>query len=171
MAIGRIRGLGGSGLLLPQTWCGEKVCSPPRGVSAPGVPGGPRPWGLATGLRRKPLDWLRCFQGCPHPDSCPRSLQAAWIQTMLQAHPGSSSAPAHTPRALCRAPRLQRDPQSCCLVSGWPGRFDRRIIVDKPDLKGRIAILKVHARDVRSEERRVGKECLRLCRSRWSPYH
>ena len=24
---------------------------------------------------------------------------------------------------------------------------------------------------VRSEERRVGKECLRLCRSRWSPYH
>ena len=24
---------------------------------------------------------------------------------------------------------------------------------------------------VRSEERRVGKECFRLCRSRWSPYH
>ena len=26
-------------------------------------------------------------------------------------------------------------------------------------------------RGFRSEERRVGKECLRLCRSRWSPYH
>ena len=25
--------------------------------------------------------------------------------------------------------------------------------------------------NIRSEERRVGKECLRLCRSRWSPYH
>ena len=25
--------------------------------------------------------------------------------------------------------------------------------------------------EFRSEERRVGKECLRLCRSRWSPYH
>ncbi len=25
--------------------------------------------------------------------------------------------------------------------------------------------------DLRSEERRVGKECLSLCRSRWSPYH
>ena len=25
--------------------------------------------------------------------------------------------------------------------------------------------------NARSEERRVGKECLRLCRSRWSPYH
>lgn len=29
-----------------------------------------------------------------------------------------------------------------------PGRFDRRVIVDKPDLKGRIEILKVHAKDV-----------------------
>ena len=27
------------------------------------------------------------------------------------------------------------------------------------------------ATGTRSEERRVGKECLRLCRSRWSPYH
>ncbi|BAK47282.1 hypothetical protein CXIVA_13160 [Clostridium sp. SY8519] len=33
-----------------------------------------------------------------------------------------------------------------------PGRFDRRIIVDKPDLKGRVAILKVHARHVRMDE-------------------
>ena len=29
----------------------------------------------------------------------------------------------------------------------------------------------VVAQAPRSEERRVGKECLRLCRSRWSPYH
>ncbi|MDF2609546.1 MAG: ATP-dependent metalloprotease FtsH, partial [Lachnospiraceae bacterium] len=29
-----------------------------------------------------------------------------------------------------------------------PGRFDRRIIVDKPDLKGRVEILKVHAKEV-----------------------
>ena len=28
-----------------------------------------------------------------------------------------------------------------------------------------------NAAGARSEERRVGKECLRLCRSRWSPYH
>ena len=27
------------------------------------------------------------------------------------------------------------------------------------------------SKPLRSEERRVGKECLRLCRSRWSPYH
>ena len=35
-----------------------------------------------------------------------------------------------------------------------------------------FAMLEMKNREVdRSEERRVGKECLRLCRSRWSPYH
>lgn len=33
-----------------------------------------------------------------------------------------------------------------------PGRFDRRIIVDKPDLKGRVAILKVHAKNVHLDD-------------------
>lgn len=33
-----------------------------------------------------------------------------------------------------------------------PGRFDRRIIVDKPDLRGRVEILKVHAKDVKMDE-------------------
>ena len=33
-----------------------------------------------------------------------------------------------------------------------PGRFDRRIIVDKPDLKGRVEILKVHAKNVMLDE-------------------
>src|SRR3546814_1126024 len=34
-------------------------------------------------------------------------------------------------------------------------------------LRGRLPVL----RDGRSEERRVGKECVSTCRSRWSPYH
>ena len=33
-----------------------------------------------------------------------------------------------------------------------PGRFDRRVIVEKPDLKGRVDILKVHAKDVLMDE-------------------
>ena len=33
-----------------------------------------------------------------------------------------------------------------------PGRFDRRIIVEKPDLKGRVNILKVHAKDVKLDD-------------------
>src|SRR3546814_19883931 len=35
-------------------------------------------------------------------------------------------------------------------------------------LRGQVAALRVAQR---SEERRVGKECVRTCRSRWSPYH
>ncbi len=33
-----------------------------------------------------------------------------------------------------------------------PGRFDRRVIVDRPDLKGRVSILKVHAKNVLLDE-------------------
>ena len=33
-----------------------------------------------------------------------------------------------------------------------PGRFDRRVIVDRPDLKGRVEVLKVHAKDVLLDE-------------------
>lgn len=33
-----------------------------------------------------------------------------------------------------------------------PGRFDRRIIVDKPDIKGRVEILKVHSKDVKMDK-------------------
>lgn len=33
-----------------------------------------------------------------------------------------------------------------------PGRFDRRVIVDKPDLKGRVEILKVHAKNVMMDD-------------------
>src|SRR3546814_10327299 len=35
----------------------------------------------------------------------------------------------------------------------------------------RAAIAPFHPADARSEERRVGKECVSTCRSRWSPYH
>ena len=39
------------------------------------------------------------------------------------------------------------------------------------DTKGREWAVMDGQRLRRSEERRVGKECVRLCRSRWSPYH
>ena len=44
--------------------------------------------------------------------------------------------------------------------SGIKGEIDKGVKEEQREL------LKM-----RSEERRVGKECLRLCRSRWSPYH
>src|SRR3546814_4073948 len=43
-----------------------------------------------------------------------------------------------------------------------------------PNLKYRdflTVALKIRSQDLRSEERRVGKECVSTCRSRWSPYH
>src|SRR3546814_12202996 len=36
---------------------------------------------------------------------------------------------------------------------------------------GRIFLQLWHVGRIRSEERRVGKECVSTCRSRWSPYH
>ena len=54
----------------------------------------------------------------------------------------------------------------------------RRIALEDDEAKAVLEIVPRHYRDIReiahilrSEERRVGKECPQLCRSRWSPYH
>ena len=43
----------------------------------------------------------------------------------------------------------------------------------KAVVRGKFIAIQAYLKkqETRSEERRVGKECLRLCRSRWSPYH
>src|SRR3546814_1195413 len=59
--------------------------------------------------------------------------------------------------------------QTCALpISGEPDMLP--VVVDATNLfdAGEGAIF---ADDFRSEERRVGKECVSTCRSRWSPYH
>src|SRR3546814_14580043 len=38
-------------------------------------------------------------------------------------------------------------------------------------LTGTMRCMRATLRHMRSDERRVGKECVRTCRSRWSPYH
>ena len=50
----------------------------------------------------------------------------------------------------------------------WPFENDTSAITKKLAKK---SLQSEKRRNLRSEERRVGKECLRLCRSRWSPYH
>jgi thioredoxin 1 len=42
---------------------------------------------------------------------------------------------------------------------------------DQQALAAHFQIRSIPTLMIRSEERRVGKECRRLCRSRWSPYH
>src|SRR3546814_4146588 len=54
-------------------------------------------------------------------------------------------------------------------LAAWQVGEDRMRIVraaDAPDASGAAALA-----DARSEERRVGNECVSTCRSRWSPYH
>ena len=53
------------------------------------------------------------------------------------------------------------------LTQQLAGRCDRLLACDV----AAAAVTTATRRLQRSEERRVGKECERLCRSRWSPYH
>src|SRR3546814_15003050 len=48
---------------------------------------------------------------------------------------------------------------------------DGEVVVLCPASTGRLAHVARRKRQQRSEERRVGKECVSKCRSRWSPYH
>ena len=93
------------------------------------------------------------------------------------AEPASSSGPPHRPQAhgntaLHMAAALPPGPAQEAIV--------RRLLAAgaDPTLRNLENEQPVHLlrpgpgpEGVRSEERRVGKECLRLCRSRWSPYH
>src|SRR3546814_11367907 len=47
------------------------------------------------------------------------------------------------------------------------GPLDTGMILEIIDVRGNAVLLQI----IRSEERRVGKECVSTCRSRWSPYH
>src|SRR3546814_2559081 len=62
------------------------------------------------------------------------------------------------------------DRQAMIHVSGHPGRPELAAMYGW--LRPKI-VIPVHGemRHMRSEERRVGKECVSTCRSRWSPYH
>src|SRR3546814_1745931 len=76
----------------------------------------------------------------------------------------------------------------CALVTGvqtcalpilwtWVGAVLSRLLhlrdseQSDPRSRGTANLVRADHRGVRSEERRVGKECVSTCRSRWSPYH
>src|SRR3546814_20361655 len=57
-------------------------------------------------------------------------------------------------------------------AAAYPARLPEIIDMDRQAGPSSVFMdLIQHRHDVRSEERRVGKECVRPCRSRWSPYH
>ena len=84
---------------------------------------------------------------------------------------------------------LSRSVRAFHIMPGLPGPegqlhdhdYRIEIVVDRGQLDDRgmvcdldvleAALTELTSRVERSEERRVGKECLAVCRSRWSPYH
>src|SRR3546814_11861971 len=57
------------------------------------------------------------------------------------------------------------------LVDGATDHFGEDLALPPGEAAQIRAWLTGHAGDARSEERRVGTECVSTCRSRWSPYH
>src|SRR3546814_11419894 len=47
----------------------------------------------------------------------------------------------------------------------------RKVEIRRPRRGPQVGLIAQASRNARSEERRVGKECVSTCRSRWSPYH
>ena len=76
-------------------------------------------------------------------------------------HGPPASSRLMDPMGVKPSPRL-RAPGVSLALGGVPGILPELPVATSPATR---------ALKARSEERRVGKECLRLCRSRWSPYH
>src|SRR3546814_16669905 len=116
-------------------------------------------------------------------DVCSSDLPKSVVTASLSCPQyGSSVAPRQGGQ------QSRRDPLSPTCLSFADGDWERagRKEYGAPEPSGRTAVvfwtcflpwqLKRHftsnsSRHVRSEERRVGKECVRPCRYRWSPYH
>ena len=81
-----------------------------------------------------------------------------------------------TSRAAPTAPKQAEEPPQQ-RAAGEENRFEFYEVLPQfevvvPENNGSAAVpMTTRARSARSEERRVGKECYCVCRSRWSPYH
>src|SRR3546814_12933695 len=73
--------------------------------------------------------------------------------------------------AAIRVTALEKENRSLKLLGSSVN--DAMQIVDESEILGASDAITqlLHELDVRSEERRVGKECVSTCRSRWSPHH
>ena len=132
------------------------------------------------------------FAQATGPSCCsPRTPAPAWpwalwdrpwgTQHWLRAHgpAGGAGWPPWPP-----ASRALRPPHSLSapVPAPFPHPTYTHILTTSPHVQRRVSMPArgpgglssgghTHTHSPRSEERRVGKECLRLCRSRWSPYH
>src|SRR3546814_4397716 len=70
-------------------------------------------------------------------------------------------------RPLGQQAHFRRNHAEACSSIAGPSRFHASIERQQVGLESE----RIKGGDDRSEERRVGKECVSTCRSRWSPYH
>ena len=77
--------------------------------------------------------------------------RSKWLQRLIKEVPGDRAELIELLRAAAQRSVLGAD--ALAMIEGVLGVADLQV------------------RDIRSEERRVGKECTSWCRSRWSPYH
>src|SRR3546814_14979901 len=104
-------------------------------------------------------------------DVCSSDLTPLWFSLYLPTHSldvGFPQWPAKTPLAAV----LRKDRVYACTPAAQaqgvkPGMRSGTALGLTPDIA--LAVAQAQAR--RSEERRVGKECVSTCRSRWSPDH
>ena len=163
----RCRARGAQHALMSSDPAGPRAPAPGRGPATPPCPLVPAP-GLRS-LEPSPVALPReHLSDAPRPrpfrpgvlglgllPGSPRGTDARWLSRL--SSPGGP--PARSPAERCPA---SRTPAALA-------RLPRRLC-PRPRCRSRL-LSWGKDRSRRSEERRVGKECLRLCRSRWSPYH
>src|SRR3546814_11011064 len=105
-----------------------------------------------------------CRQLLGHSDRTPASRRSR-----AAACDGAGLAASADLHPLCRA---HRAPCLVTLAAAAPCGARRTLrIIGAARGFGDLAVHSIRRLLVRSEERRVGKECVSTCRSRWSPYH
>src|SRR3546814_18362337 len=75
----------------------------------------------------------------------------------------------HSPAAASLSRETPRTFRPICRESAFPIFYKRKAL--QPCAESSESSARPRWRTARSEERRVGKECVSKCRSRWSPYH
>jgi recombination associated protein RdgC len=111
--------------------------------------------------RRTTWAWIDPVHGWLVLDAGSDARAEEFVETLLRAVPGMPLKPLHT----------QVSPTTAMTEWLAAGEAPAGFTIDQ-DLELRAAAqTNATIRYARSEERRVGKECRRLCRSRWSPYH
>src|SRR3546814_12844909 len=91
-------------------------------------------------------------------DVCSSDLQADGVHEVRLAEPDTAVEEKRIER---RRRRVSNAPR--CSVGQFVRLTDNEVVEGEARIERRG--------DARSEERRVGKECVSTCRSRWSPYH